>query len=98
MPFDVISKLYDTMLWSTISNDKAIWETLEFVSINAVQNRASRFFLGIGKYSQNIAVNGEMGWIGPYSKERRTVVNHWIRLNSIDDNRLINEFLDGIPY
>ena len=52
----VYSKLYDTMVWSVIDYGAAIWGTREYACINAVQNRAERFFLGVGKYTPNAAV------------------------------------------
>ena len=33
--------------------------------IDAVHNRAMRFYLGVGKYTPNDAVAGEMGWQPP---------------------------------
>ena len=54
----MFSKLYDSITLSTMSR----W-TKEYKCINAVQNRACRFFLGVGKYAPNNAVNGDIGWI-----------------------------------
>ncbi len=39
------SKLYDTIVWSTIEYGSAIWGTYNIPAINSVQNRAARFFL-----------------------------------------------------
>ena len=38
-------------------------ETKKYSTINAVHHRACRFFLGIGKYVPNAAINGDMRWI-----------------------------------
>ena len=73
MPFNVFSKLYHSMVWSTISYGAAIWRTQAFASINAVQNRTARFFLGVGKYAPNMGVNGGIGWTCPYAKQCRSV-------------------------
>ena len=35
---------------------------LQHSCINAIQNRAMRFFLGVGKYTPVAALQGEMGW------------------------------------
>ena len=80
MPFDVFTKLYDTMAWPIISCGAALRGTRDFSSINAVQNRACRFYLGLGKYAPNIAVNGDMGWLPPIVKQWKYVLNHWFRL------------------
>jgi len=34
--------------------------------INVVQNHSMRFFLGVGKYTPNDAVAGEMAWVPPH--------------------------------
>ena len=61
MPFDVYKKLFNTTVWSVVSNGTAIWGTREFSVINTVQNKVCRFFLGVCKYTPNAAVNGDMG-------------------------------------
>ena len=66
----------------------AIWGTKEFSAINAVQNRAIRFFLGVGRYTPNVAVGGEMGWVPAVVKQWKNVLGHWFRLNAMDDNRI----------
>ena len=70
----MFSKLYDRIVWSTIRGTK------EYLCINAVQNRACRFFLGVGKYAPNNAVNGDMGWIPPLAKQLTCVVRTYFRL------------------
>ena len=52
MPYKCFTKYYDATVQSIIS----------ISSISAVQNRACRFFLGLGRYAPNAAVNGDMGW------------------------------------
>ena len=53
--------------------------------INAVQHKACRFFLGVGKYSSNAVVNGDMGWTPAYIKQMKPTLCHWFRLNHMDD-------------
>ena len=44
MPHQVFTKLYNALVQSIIDYGVAIWGYKEFSSINAVQNRACRFF------------------------------------------------------
>ena len=46
----------------------------EFSCINAVQNRACRFFLGVGKYAPNNGVSGDMGWKPVCEKQWKCVL------------------------
>ena len=95
MPMYVYSKLYDTMVWSVIDYGAAIWRTREYACINAVQNRAERFFLGVGKYTPNAAVNGDVGWSPPIIKQWKSVLKQWLRLNSLENSRINRTILYG---
>ena len=61
IPYDVFTKLYDSMVWRVIAYGAAVWGDKAYSCINAVQNRAMGFFLGVGKYTSNAAVSGDMG-------------------------------------
>ena len=60
----------------------------EYSCINAIQNRASRFFLGLGRYAPNIAVQGEMGWTLPGHDQWIAATRQWCRLVNMDNNRI----------
>ena len=49
MPFDVFTKLYDSMVWPVIAYGAAVWGDKTYPCTNAVHKRAIRFFLGVGK-------------------------------------------------
>jgi len=88
MPYNVYTQLYETMVWPVISYGAPIWGTRDYSVINAVQNRACRFFLGVGRYTPNAAVNGEMGWLPASVKQWKCVMGHWFRLNNMDNLRI----------
>ena len=48
LPFNVYTKLYDSVVYPVISCGAGIWGCKPYSCINAVQNRAVRFFLGEG--------------------------------------------------
>ena len=57
------TQLYSSLVQSVIDYGVCVWGHSEFSCINAVQNRAMRFFLGVNSKAPNTAVVGEMGWI-----------------------------------
>ncbi|XP_071123605.1 uncharacterized protein [Mytilus edulis] len=59
--YSTYTKLFDTLVWSVIDYGASIWGTREFSCINAVKNRAMRFFMGVGKYTPNLSLYGDMG-------------------------------------
>ena len=61
MPFQCFHKCYESIVQSVIDYSSAVWSTRSFSWIDAVQNRACRYFLGLGKYAPNQAISGDMG-------------------------------------
>ena len=59
--YSTFTKLFDTLVWSVIEYVASIWGCREFTCINAIKNRAMRFFMGVGKYTPNLALYGDMG-------------------------------------
>ena len=88
LPFNTYIKLYENIVWSTLSYGAAVWGTKQFSCINAIQSRAARFFLGVGKYSPNAGVLGDTGWEPVIAKQWKVVTNHWIRMRLMDENRI----------
>ena len=84
--YEVFTKLYEVMVDSIISYGAGIWGNKVYSCINAVQNRACRYFLGLGKKSPNLALQGDMGWRLPEDKQMLCVVRLWLRLCNIDNS------------
>ena len=62
MPFSTFTKLFNSTILSIINYGASIWGCRRFTCIKAVQNRALRSFLCVGRYTPNAAVNGDTGW------------------------------------
>ena len=76
----------------------AIWGDRRFSRISAVQNRAARFFMGVGRYTPNAAVMGDMGWTNTESRQWECVINQWFRLRAMDENRLNSKVFKWAKY
>ncbi len=88
MPYDVFTKLYDSMVNSVISYGAAIWGYKKYSCIEAIQNRAMRFFLGTGKYTPNAAVSGDMAWYPAYVTQWKSICSHWSRHVTMPASRM----------
>ncbi len=63
MPHDVFTKLYGSLVSPVIEYSAVICGHKEFSCISTVQNRASRFYLGVSKFTPNSVAQGET-WVG----------------------------------
>lgn len=88
MPFNCYTKCYSSLVQSVFDYGSSIWGTNSYSCVEAVQNRACRYFLGLGKYAPNPAINGDMGWASPQHKQWVSVIRRWLRLMSLDDSLL----------
>ena len=59
MPYSCFQKCYDSLVQSIIDYSSSVWGTKPYSCISAVQNRACRYYLGLGGYAPNTAVNGD---------------------------------------
>ncbi|KAL5006619.1 hypothetical protein ScPMuIL_015425 [Solemya velum] len=57
LPYQTFTKLYDSLVWPVIGYGAAIWGTTSHPCIEAVQNRALRFFMGVGRYTPSAGSN-----------------------------------------
>ncbi len=92
MPYNVYTKLYDSLVQPIISYGAAIWGTTEYACIKSVQYKASRFYLGVGKYTPNTAVQGEMAWPFPQQRVGICITRAWCRFMNMAEHRL-NKFI-----
>ena len=47
-----------------------------------------RFYLGVGKYTPNAAVYGEMGWVPPIVRQWKSIAIFWARISQTNKSRL----------
>ncbi len=88
MPVDIYTKLYDCMVQSVIDYGACIWGQRSYSAINKVQNRATKYFLGLHKRAPNAVSNGDMGWKAPATRQWSKVGHQWARLVNMEKQRL----------
>ena len=86
--FSVFTKLFDNLVMSVIEYGAAIWGTKEYSCINSVKNKAMRFYMGVGKYTPNLALYGDMGWIPCNINQWTCVFRNWSRNTRMCNNRI----------
>ena len=88
MPFETFTKLYDSLVQPILDYSAGIWGINSYSCINAVQRRAERYFLGVGKYTPNAALEGELGWKPPEHRHWVSVFRLWMRLKLMKTKRI----------
>lgn len=88
LPFNVYTKLCDSVMYPVISYGACIWGCKSYSCINIVQNRGMRFFLGVGKYTPVAALEGEMGWEPSFIKKWTCIGRHFVRISRTPLNRI----------
>ena len=76
------------LFWPVIGYSASMWDFRSFSCIDAVHNRAMRFYLGVGRYTPNDAVAGEMGWKPTTARQWKSVYSSWAKISRIDNNRV----------
>ena len=79
-------------MFSVISYEASICGTREYSCINPVQHRACRFFLGVGKFTPNAGIEGDMGWNPTEVRHWNCVIRLWGRLKNMDINRIFIKY------
>ena len=86
--FNTFSSLFTSGVVPILDYCSSVWGFQSYNQIDSVQNRAIRFYLGTHRFSPNLAINGDVGWI--YSQVRRKInmLRYWNRLIKFDNSRL----------
>lgn len=88
LPYRVFYKLYESIVCPVILYGAPIWGTACYSCIQAVQHRAARYFLNVGKYTPVAAISGDTAWYPMECRLWKSVLNHWCRFVNMDSNRL----------
>ena len=88
MTHDVFTHLYDSMVAPVLNYGAGIWGTCSYSVINTIQNRACRFFLGVGGNAANGATRGDMGWSSQLHRQYLEVARIYHRVETVLPHRL----------
>ena len=88
MPFATFDKLFESTVMSIISYGSSIWGQKQYTSIDTVQKRAGRFYLGVSKFAPIAAVFGDLGWTPVHINQWDSVIRQYRRFLKMDGDRL----------
>ena len=92
--FKTYSKLYQSCVTPIIDYCSAVWGFRSFKSVQDVQNRAIRYFLGVHKFCPLPFLEGDMGWTSCNARCQTNMINYWNSIQSMQDTRLPKKILN----
>ena len=87
-PLNVFKILYESSVCSVTDYGSEIWGYKEFESIQKIQLKASRAYLGVPKQTPIPGLLSEMNWPESRSRTQLNMIRHYHRLQKMDDSRL----------
>ena len=63
LSYNTYTYLYDTLVAPVMDYSSCIWGSEHYNTLEATQNNALRFFLGVGRSYPIVALQGDMSWI-----------------------------------
>ena len=91
MDYDVFCKLYESLVEPVLLYGAGLWGLSEQKRVNMVQNKACRYFLGLGKNASNLASRGDMGWSSCSHKQKIEACRLYFKIERTPENRLVNK-------
>ena len=96
MGYNTYTKLYNSCVSTILNYGVGVWGAYTNGQISEkIQNRACRVFLGVHKYSANVAINGDMGWNNHRNRQKLDMIRLWNRIITMDNERITQIFLIG---
>lgn len=78
LPYNTFTLLYDSTVWPTITYGSAITGYCSYLCINALHYNAMCFFLGVGRYTPNIAFRVKWDGYSQISDSGNPFLNIWL--------------------
>ena len=88
------TKLYDSFVTPISDYCASIWGFKDYDKCNTIHHRALRSFLGVHKFTSNVVINGDMGWVLPSVRRKLDMLRLCKRIWNMDDNRLTKQIFN----
>jgi hypothetical protein len=89
--FKTYTKLYESCVIPILDYSASVWGFKHYQTIDNVQNRAMRFFLGVHRFTPTLALIGDTGWLPSMYRRWLIMIRYWNRLLSLDNSRLTKQ-------
>ena len=87
------TKLYDTCVLPIMNYASGVWGYRRYDKPNTVHNRAIRSFLGVHRYSSNVAIQGDVGWKWPIVHRKLEMLKLFRRIFLMSNESLTRQIM-----
>ena len=89
--YDTYTKLYDSLVSPILDYGSAVWGFKSYESLDKIQNRATRFFMGVHRFAPILGHVGDMGWGSNRLRWKLNILRLWNRVVKMDNGRLLKK-------
>ena len=86
--FNTFSKMYESGVIPVMDYGSGVWGFTKNTHSESIQNKASRYFLGVHNFTPIPALQGEMGWFPTKFRKFISILRYWNRLIDMPNDRL----------
>ena len=87
------SDLFNSGVSPVLEYGSSIWGFKQIRKCQNIQNKAMRHYLGVNKFSPNLMLEGDMGWIPMHIQIKINMLKLWNRICLLDPSRIPNMIL-----
>ena len=88
LPYKIFSMLYECAVCAVADYGSEIWGYETQDSVNKIQLRAARCFLGLPKHATSAGVLAEISWLEPVYRAQIRMIRQYFRVLKMNDLRL----------
>ena len=88
LDFKVYEKIYNSTVVPVMDYSAGVWGYKTFDSHDKLHHKALRTFLGVGKQTPLVALDGAVAWKSPKLRRHVDMIRLWCRLVKMDRGRL----------
>lgn len=81
------TKLYHSCVASILDYSAEVWGIKDSKTIEDIQSRAIRYFLGTGRYTAIDSLNAEMGWKSSWCRRQIAAIRYYNRITKMELDR-----------
>ena len=78
-------KLCNACVVPILDYHSSVWGYRDYSTIDSVQNKILRYFLGVHRFAPKLVINGDVSWLPAKERWRYNMLRYWNRLMDVDD-------------